>query len=119
MHAPHSHVVPIRVTCDFPALAAGLPETFIMLEALRELACKDPSLPPKTGNQIENTILKMAVKVSSAATLSQMFQFDVTACVETISAVRYGHGVVGYKAIRCVEKNQVFGRWLYCTSIHS
>ena len=41
-----------------------LPETFVMLEALRELASKDPTLPPRTGQQIENTILKMAVKVA-------------------------------------------------------
>jgi len=41
-----------------------LPETFILLEALRELASKDPSLPPRYGQQIENTILKTAVKVA-------------------------------------------------------
>jgi len=41
-----------------------LPETFVLLEALRELASNDPTLPPRYGQQIENTILKMAVKVA-------------------------------------------------------
>lgn len=41
-----------------------LPETFTMLQALRELASSDTALPSRAGQTIENTILKIAVKVA-------------------------------------------------------
>ena len=41
-----------------------IPETFQLLDALKELVGKDPLLPPKTGQQIENTILRVAVKLT-------------------------------------------------------
>jgi hypothetical protein len=40
-----------------------LPETFVLLQALRDLASVDPTMPPKAGAKIEDTILRMAVKV--------------------------------------------------------
>lgn len=41
-----------------------IPETFVLLDALRGLASKDPCLPPKTGQQMENTILRVAFKLT-------------------------------------------------------
>ncbi|KAL1511686.1 hypothetical protein AB1Y20_004976 [Prymnesium parvum] len=41
-----------------------IPETFQLLDALRELVAKDAALPPKSGAQIENTILRVAVKLA-------------------------------------------------------
>ena len=40
-----------------------LPETFTLLEALRNLAGHDATLPPKSGALFENTILRIAVKL--------------------------------------------------------
>ena len=36
-----------------------LPETFILLQAMRDMASLDPAMPPKHGAKIEDTILKM------------------------------------------------------------
>ena len=41
-----------------------LPETFVLLQALRDLASRDPKMPPKAGQKVEETILRMAVKVA-------------------------------------------------------
>ena len=40
-----------------------IPETFTLLDSLRELASRDAAMPPKTGLQMENTILRTAVKL--------------------------------------------------------
>lgn len=41
-----------------------LPETFSLLQAMRDMASLDPLMPPKHGAKIESTILRMAVKVA-------------------------------------------------------
>jgi len=40
-----------------------LPETFSVLQAMRDMASLDPAMPPRYGAFIEDTMLKMAVKV--------------------------------------------------------
>ena len=42
----------------------GVDETFDMLESLRELAILDKTLPAKKGPWLENTILRLSVKVA-------------------------------------------------------
>ena len=40
-----------------------LPETFTLLQAMRDMTSLDPLMPPKHGASIEDTILRIAVKV--------------------------------------------------------
>ena len=40
-----------------------LPDTFVLLQAMRDVASIDPAMPPKHGAKVEDTILKMACKV--------------------------------------------------------
>lgn len=40
-----------------------LPETFTLLQAMRDMASLDPLVPPKHGAKIEDTLLRLAVKI--------------------------------------------------------
>ena len=44
-----------------------LPETFTLLQALRDMASLDPAVPPKHGARIEDTILKMCARKRKSA----------------------------------------------------